>query len=189
MVAFFGFFNLRLVEIQIVLFGEGSPVDARQHRIVAVAAPVSAGNFQQLEGVADLAGRGHVRATTQIEPVALLIDLDRLVVGDRIEQLDLEGLASVGKHLLRLVARPDFFRERFVARDDLAHLLFDRGKVFRRERFVTEEIVIEAVFDDRSDRHLRARPQILHRFGKNMGCVVPDQFQRARVVAIDEVDR
>ena len=129
-----------------------------------------------------------MRAAAEIEPVALVIDLDRLVAGNGVDQFDLEGLALVAEHLLCLLARPDFLGERFVARDDLAHLLFDRGEIFRRERLVAEEVVIEAVLDHRADGDLRARPQRLHRFGQHMRRVMPDQFQRARIVAVDQFD-
>ena len=107
---------------------------------------------------------------------------------DSVDQLDLEHLAVVAEYLLGLFAVPDFLGEGFVARDDLAHLLFDRGKILRRERLVAEEVVIEAVLDHRADGHLRARPQRLHGFGEHMGGVVPDQLQRAGVVAGDEFD-
>ncbi len=123
-----------------------------QHRIVGVAAPIGAGHLHQLEGVADLAGRGHVRPAAQVEPVALEVDLDRLVAGDGVDQLDLEGLALVAEHLLGLFAIPNLFGEGLVAPDDLAHLLLDRGKIFRGERLVAEEVVIEAVLDHRADR-------------------------------------
>ena len=62
------------------------------------------------------------------------------------------------------------------------------GEIFRRERLVAEEVVVEAVLDHRADGHLRAGPQRLHGLGQHMRGVVPDQFQRARVVAIDEFD-
>ena len=179
-VALLGFLDLLEVSVELFLLRERRAVDARQHRIVAVAAPIGAGHLHQLERVADLAGRGHVRAAAEVEPVALEIDLDRLVAGNGVDQLDLEVLALVAEHLLGLLAIPDFLGEGFVARDDLAHLLFDRGEIFRRERLVAEEVVIEAVLDHRADRDLRARPQRLHRFGQHMGGVMPDQLQRAR---------
>ena len=180
MVALLGFLDLLEVGVEVFLLGERRAVDARQHRVVGVAAPIGAGHLHQLEGVADLAGRGHVRAAAEIEPVALVIDLDRLVAGNGVDQLDLEGLALVAEHLLGLFAVPDLLGEGFVARDDLAHLLLDRGKIFRRERLVAEEVVIEAVLDHRADGDLRARPQRLHGFGQHMRGVMPDQLQRAR---------
>ena len=53
---------------------------------------------------------------------------------------------------------------------------------------VAGEVVEEAVLDHRADRHLRAGPQRLHRLGHHMRGVVPDQLQRARVVARQELD-
>ena len=188
MVALFGFLDLLQVRVEVFLLGERRAVDARQHRIVAVAAPIGAGHFHQLERVADLARGGHVRAAAQVEPVALLVDLDGLVGRDSVDQLDLEHLAVVAEHLLGMFAVPDFLGEGFVARDDLAHLLFDRGKILRRERLVAEEVVIKAVLDHRADGDLCARPQRLHGFGQHMRGVVPDQLQRAGVVAGDEFD-
>ena len=129
-----------------------------------------------------------MRAAAQIEPVALLVDFYLLVCRDGVDQFDLELLAHVGEDAFGLVARPDFLGEGFVARDDLAHLLFDRGEIFRRERLVAEEIVIEAVLDHRPDGDLRAGPQRLHGFREHMRGVVADQFQRARIVAREEFD-
>ena len=100
----------------------------------------------------------------------------------------LNSLALVAEHLLGLLAGPHFLGEGFVARDDLAHLLLDRREVLRRERLVAEEVVIEAVLDHRADGDLRAGPQRLHRLGEHMRGVVPDQFERARVLAGDELD-
>ena len=187
-VALFGFLDLLQIGVEFFLFSKRRAVDARQHRIVEVAAPIGARDFHQLERVADLAGGRHMRSAAKIEPVALIVDLDRLVAGNGIDQFDLEVLALVAEHLFGLFAIPDVLGERFVAGDDLAHLLFDCGKILRRERLVAEEIVIEAVFDHRADRDLRARPQRLHRFGQHMGGVMPDQFQRAGVIAGDELD-
>ena len=187
-VALLGFLDLLEVGVELFLLGEGRAVDAREHLAVGIAAPIGARDFHQLERVADLAGRGHVRPAAEIEPVALLVDLDLLVRGDGVDQLDLERLALVAEHALGLVARPYLLGEGFVARDDLAHLLLDRVEVLRRERLVAEEVVIEAVLDHRADGDLRARPQALHGLGEHMGSVVPDQLQRSRVVAADEFD-
>ena len=188
MIALLGFLDLLQISVEFFLLCERRAVDARQHRIVAVAAPIGAGDLHQLEGASDLAGGGHMRAAAEIEPVALLVDLDGLVGRDRVDQLDLEHFAVVAEHLLGLLARPYLLGKGFVARDDLAHFLFDRGKIFRRERLVAEEVVIKAVLDGGTDRDLGAGPQRLHRFGQHMRGVVPDQLQRAGIVAGDEFD-
>ena len=188
MVALLGLLDLLEIGVELLLLGEGGAVDAGQHLAVGIAAPIGARDLHQLEGVADLAGRGHVRAAAEIEPVALLVDLDLLVFRDGVDQLDLEHLALVAKHLLGLLAAPHFLGEGFVARDDLAHLLLDRVEVLRRERLVAEEVVIEAVLDHRADGDLGAGPQALHRFRQHVRGVVADQLQRARVVAGEELD-
>ena len=187
-VALLGFLELLEMSVELLLLGEGGAVDAGQHRVLGIAAPVGARHLLQLEGVADLAGRGHVRAAAEIEPVALAVDLQVLAGRDGVDQLDLEVLALVLEHALGLVARPDLLGEGFVARDDLAHLLLDHRQVFRRERRVAVEVVEEAVVDHRADGDLRAGPQRLHRLRHHMRGVVADQFQRARVLARQELD-
>ncbi len=129
-----------------------------------------------------------MRAAAEVEPITLLVDVDLLIGGDGIDQLDLEHLALVAENLLRLVARPYFFGERFVARDDLAHLLLDRVEVLRRERLVAEKVVVETVLDHRADGDLGAGPQRLHGFSQHMRRVVADQFECARVFAGQELD-
>ena len=69
-----------------------------------IAAPIGAGELGELEGLADLAGRGHVRAAAQVEPLALLVDLEVLALGDGIDQLDLEQLALLLEEVLGLLA-------------------------------------------------------------------------------------
>src|SRR4029453_13207872 len=151
-----------------------------------IAAPIGARDLHQLEGGADLAGRGHVRPAAEIEPVALLVDLDLLVLGDGVDQLDLEQLAFVPEYALGLLARPNLLGKGFVARDDLAHLFLDRGEVLRRERLVAEEVVVEAVLDHRADGDLRPRPQRLHRFREHVRAIVPDQLKTARILTGQE---
>ena len=129
-----------------------------------------------------------MRPAAEIKPVALLVDLDLLVGRDGVYQFNFERLAHLAEGFLRLFPRPDFLREGFVARDDLAHLFFDHRQVFQCERLVAGEVVVEAVFDHRADGHLCARPQILHRFGKHVSGIMPDQFERTWVVAWDKFD-
>ena len=114
-VALLGLLELMQIGVELLLLGEGGAVDAGQHRVVAVAAPIGAGDLLQLEGVADLAGRGHVRAAAEIEPVALPVDLQVLARRDGVDQLDLEVLALLLEHALGLVARPDLLGEGCVA--------------------------------------------------------------------------
>ncbi len=187
-VAALGLLQPMEVAVEVLLRGPGGAVDARQHRVVGIAAPIGAGDLHQLEGGADLAGRGHVRAAAQVEPVALPIDFQVLAGRDRVDQLDLVVLTTVREHLADVVPLPDLLGEGGVARHDLAHLGFDRREVLGCERRVAREVVVESVLDHRADGHLCRRPQRLHGLRQHVGAVVADQFQRARVGAVEELD-
>ena len=154
-----------------------------------VAAPIGAGDFHQLESVADLAGRSHVRAPAEVGPLALAIELQLLIGGNGVDQLDLERFALLFEQALRVLARDGPLQERLVAGDDLAHPLFDRGEILGRERLVAEEVVVEAVLDHRPNGDLRSWPKRLHGFGENMRRIVADQFERARIIARYELER
>jgi hypothetical protein len=114
--------------------------------------------------------------------------LDRLVLGNGVDQFDLEVLALGREEVLRRLAAPDLLGEGGAALDDLGHLLLDPAQIVLRERRVAEEVVVEAVLDHRADRHLRVGPDLLHRLGQHMRGIVPDQLKRSRVVARDEGD-
>ena len=72
-----------------------------------VATPIGAGDFHQLESVADLARRGHVRPAAKVGPFALAIELQILIGGNGVDQLDLERFALLFEQALRLLARDD----------------------------------------------------------------------------------
>src|SRR5437762_12811170 len=110
-VAPLGFLELLQIRVELFLFGERGAVDAREHRIVAIAAPVCACDLHQLERIADLTDARHVWAAAQIEPVALAVNLDLLALRDRVDQLELEALAHLGEGLLRPLARPRLLGE------------------------------------------------------------------------------
>ena len=89
MVAFFGL--LQHVQMGLELFfglptGAGDPL---QLLVLGVAAPIGAGDLEQLEGVFQLSGRGQVRPKAKVEPVSLAIDPDLRV---RRQGFDVFGL-------------------------------------------------------------------------------------------------
>ncbi len=102
-------------------------------------------------------------------------------------EFDLVALALGREDFFRLLMRPDLLGERRIALNDLAHLLLDDRQVVGREGLVLGKVVIEAVFDDRADGHLCAGPQFLHSFGHDVRRIMPDQFQRAVVIAGDNL--
>jgi hypothetical protein len=74
-VALLGLLQHRQVLLQVVLGGPGRAVDALQHLVAVVAAPVGAGHLHQLE-VLELARAGHVRAAAQVLEAAFAVQAD-----------------------------------------------------------------------------------------------------------------
>ena len=68
---------------------------AGEHRVGEHQQFVGAQEALQLEGLAELAGRRQVRAGTEIEPLALAIDRDRLAIGNLGDPFGLVFLVDV----------------------------------------------------------------------------------------------
>src|SRR5690606_14482335 len=143
------------VRLELLRLGPSRAVDALQHLVARVAAPIRAGELRQLEREPEAAGRRQVRAPAQVDEVALPVQADRLIARDAGDDLGLVVLADAAKELDRAIAIPDLAHDRLVALDDLAHALLDALEILRRERLVAGEIVVEAVLDRRADRDLR----------------------------------
>ena len=104
MIAPLGLLELLQIGVELFFLGERCAVDARQHRLRRIAAPVGAGDLHQPEGVADLEGRGHVRPAAEVGPLALAVELHLLIAGNRVDQLDLERFALLLEEALGLFA-------------------------------------------------------------------------------------
>ncbi len=94
--------QLELLEvcIEVLLAEEGRPVDARQLRVLLVAAPVRTGERGELECLDRRRGL-QVRAAAEIGEVALRVERDRALGG--VDELDLVLLALGREPLTRLV--------------------------------------------------------------------------------------
>ena len=187
-IALFRFLQAHQMGVELLLVCPGRTVDALQHGIAVITAPIGSGDLHQFEGLADPARRRQVRPPAEIDPVALTIDRDDLVLGQIADQLGLVFLAHVFEMRDGVIAIPDFADERQVAIDDLGHTLFNRLEILRREGFVAGKVVIETVLDGRSDRDLCAREQLLNGLCQNMRGIVTDHFQRFGHVARDQFD-
>jgi hypothetical protein len=125
-----------------------------------------------------------MRPAAEVDPLALLVHLERLVSRNRVDQFDLEVLAARIEEGLGLITRPDFFGKACAALDDFGHLLLDGREILFREWLVPLEVVVEAVLDHRTDGDLRRRPQLLHRLGEHVRGIVPDQLEHVLGPAI-----
>ena len=144
-------------------------VDALQHRVVLVAAPVGPGDAHQLER-RDEPCVLDVRAEAQVLPAVVAEDADGFAAAfgcfDAFDDLDLERL--IRESFQPFVARQRLVLELLLLGDDLPHLRVDRVEIFGRERAADVEVVIEAVLDRRPDRVLRAGEQRAHGLGHDV---------------------
>ena len=105
MVALCRFLEKDQVVVEFLLRRKGRAVDALQHRVVLVAAPVRAGDADQFDR-ADLAGRLRVAAAAQIGELADRVERDRFVLGDLARQLDLERVVAIARERLTALDPP-----------------------------------------------------------------------------------
>ena len=116
-----------LVLLELLLGRERGAVDALQPLVLLVALPVDGRRLEQLDR-ADLLQVAHVRPAAEVEELAVVVDRDRLAVGDVLEALDLEALAALAEEPRGLFARHLDALERAPLGEDLAHLRFDRAR-------------------------------------------------------------
>ena len=176
MVALFRFFEHVEVGGLFVLRGPGRAVDALQHFVLAVAAPVGARHLHELVDL-ELARRRHVRTAAEVDEVALTIERNRFAFGDGFDQFGLVLFTHVEEELHGFVARHFDAFDRKVALDDFVHAGFDLLQVFGREGTFEGEVVVEAVFNGRPDRHLRRREEFLDGLGHQVRRRVADEFE------------
>ena len=134
-------------------------VDTLQHLIVGIALPVSARELDQLEMLEQFCVFD-MRTAAEIGKVSLCVAGDNgLVLVHTLDQIDLIGIVFETFESFR-------FGE-FVADDILSglgaflHFLFDRSQIIFGDDFIAEiDIIVETVFDDRSDPEFRTRIQM-----------------------------
>ena len=119
-----GLLHLLEVLVQLLLVRPGRAVDALQHGVALVAAPIRAGDGGQLER-AQPAGGGDVRSAAEIEPLALPVNRERLIAGDSFDDLDLVLFAELLERIDGLLAAPLLAADGKIAFDDLGHLCFN----------------------------------------------------------------
>ncbi len=167
MVALLRFLEHLQVRGEILLVTPDRAVDALEHRVVLVAAPVRPGNRHQLEGVwGDLPRVLHVRTPAQILEAGVPVGADdrRLAafiavlvdptLSQTFDQLEFIGLPL--EQLPRFISRHLAVFERKAAADDFAHPAFYLLEILRDEGlgaplFVLAQVkvVVESVLDRR----------------------------------------
>src|SRR5712691_3297694 len=173
------------VRFLLLLPGPGGPVDPLQHLVLGISAPIGTGDLHQLEYL-ELARGGNVRAAAQIDEIPFPVQRDLFVRGNRGDYLGLVALADGLEVLNRLVARPDLARHREILLRQFRHALFDGVEIVWSERPLERKIVVEAVFYDRPDGHLRFGKQVLHGVGEQVRSGVPQDLEALPVAFRDD---
>src|SRR5208283_3415957 len=175
------------VRVERFLAREGDTVNALEHLVLFVAAPVGTGNGQKLEGPY-LRRRRHMRPAAEIYKTALLIDRDR-IVGKLFDNFYLVRLSLFAEERQGIGLGENLSRDRKRRLSQFSHLLFDPDQVFRRQRTLEVEIVVEALFDSRPNRELGSREKLLHCMSHEVRGTVPVHIASFRGVKGHYLDR
>ncbi len=173
MVAFLGFFQQNEVFVQHFLLRESYTVDTRHHLAVFLSAPVSTSHRHQFDGL-DRCSGSQVRTTAQVGECTLRIggDMSVFQFGN---QFALIGFSTVAELLQRIRFRNVFSYYGLFLGCQFRHFRFDSRQVRLFDCcFARIYIIVESVFDGRTDTELDARIELLQSFGQQVGAGVPE---------------
>ena len=156
-VAFLGFFQPGQVLVQLLPAGKGGAVDALEHGLMLVAAPVCAGNRQQLHG-RDIPGGLQVGSLAEVNKAAVPVDRKGFGIGNTLDNLQFIWL--VREQRLSFLPFQFLSNERFPGVDGLVHKGLNLYEVIGREGARHIEVVIETVLGRRADAHFRFGKQL-----------------------------
>ncbi len=193
MVTLLGFLQLPEIILQLLGILPGRAIDALEHLVVLIAAPVGTGNRHQLERILlDLLRVFHVRPAAQVRERVVLVDRDfRLFLQwiaifieaaffETFDQFQFIGL--VGKDFLRFISRENRLLELVLALDDLAHPLFDLLQILRREVARQVKVIVKTVLDRGADRVLGLGEHFQHSLRHDMRGGVTDFIEMGLLV-------
>ena len=172
---------LDLVKIRVELSPgrERGSVDALQHGIALVAAPVRARHAQELEP-ADLARALGVTAAAEIGEGADRVERDRLAFGNLARDLGLVRIAreTSERRLARVTRSPVISSfARMISPIPLPRACRDP---LGRERLGAVEVVVETILDRRTDGRFGIGEEVLDGVSKHVRGGVPERDERGR---------
>ena len=156
-VAFLGFFQPFQVLVQLLLAGKGGAVDALEHGLVLVAAPVGAGNGQQLHR-RYIPGGVQMGPLAEVNKAAVPVDRKGFSVGNAFDNLQFIWL--VREERLRLFPSQFLAHERLAGVYGLLHKGLNLHEVVGREGPRHVEVIVKPVLGRRADAHFRLGKQL-----------------------------
>ena len=186
MVARFGFFNTLDVRLQVFFVGPGRAVDTLQLLVLGVTAPVRTGHTHQLEHLQETCVR-HVGATAHVHVFLVVVQTHGLFVRHVVNQAQLVVFTTRLEHLNHLGTGRHLLDNVVVLGDQLLHTLLDGGQVFRGEWALVRNVVIEALFNHRTNHHLGRGIQLLDGVANQVGCRVANDVHTVGILGRDDL--
>jgi hypothetical protein len=187
MIALFGLFEALEIEIQRLPVRPGRAVDALQLPVARIAAPVGAGELGQLEGP-QKADVGYVWPATHVDVVFMDIQRNVLIRRDRLENLDLVGLAPLLEHPDRFITRNGFTDHIVTVGRKLEHARLDALQVLGRKRPHVIDVVVEPILHHRPDGHLGIGVELLDGLTEQMGAGGAHHVDTGRIPVGNDLD-
>ena len=150
--------------------------------------PIGTGNRQQLDSLDGSCGH-QVRTPAKVGECTLGISRD-MTIFQLGNQLTFVGLASFTKHLQGISLGNIPTDQCLLLGCQFRHLRFNGRKVrLLDDGFARIYIIVETIFNCRSDTELDARIEFLQRFGKQVGACMPESMLTFLIVPFVEHDR
>ena len=172
MVAFFGFFQHFQIFIQHLFLRESDTINTCHLFAVFLTSPISTGYRKQLNGL-DRCSRCQVRATTKVGKRTLCISSNVTVFQFR-NQLTFICFTSFSEFLQSVFLGNAFAHQSFFLGCQFCHFCFDNRQIrVLNGSFSRIYVIIETVFDSRTDTKLNARIKFLQCFCQQVSTCVP----------------
>ena len=173
-VAFFSLFHQHEIFVQHFLFRERNTIDTCHLRTFFIATPVSTSHAQQLHSF-NFSRIHQVRTATKVCKRTLCIESDCTIFEVRY-QLTFERFTTFFKHFQGISFRDVLTNHRFFLSYKLCHFLFDGSKVrfFNDGASGRHNIIVEAIFNSRTNTKLNAWIQLLQSFSHQVSRCMPE---------------
>ncbi len=166
--------------VQLFLCGKPGTVDALEHLVLFIPAPVRPRDTQKFEGL-DLPRRRHVGTPAEIDksPLGIQAHIGN-IAGKIVDQLHLVWLAPLFKERNRLFPRHLRAGKGVIGGNNLTHPLFYLFEILGGKGVGIFKIIVETVFYRRPYRHLDTVEDILDRLSHDVRYTVPQNTKPIR---------
>ncbi|VAL58884.1 Uncharacterised protein [Enterobacter kobei] len=155
------FFQALQIGVQGFFIGPCGTINTLQHFVVAVATPVGACDLHQFKVMTETHIR-HVRSTAHVDVFFVMVQAWLVIMRDvLVKNRDFIALATLDEGFTRFVPA-DFLLDDVIVRfGELVHTFFERVDIFLGQGMVKVNVIVEAVVDNRTNRHFGVWPQLL----------------------------